>query len=674
MKNTMHLPISTPSPLASPMLKISNPQKRVERSADEGSMVDSTAKSRAAATGSRASSILSDLPHNDASAPEPMLSAKRLHDKNASKARCNKKLKVPSPSDEDAKVGFHIKWHDIPIFVSLKKDGRLCYRAYKNESLDWTEQNWTKTFRCRIPLIHAMDIALAPDVCACYEEGDLQTAHISVKRKVIKMYLFKKIVELSVAAPVDDPVIEAEVAENIHIGAQINLDIESLVASGDLCVGTHNRHEVPVYAYLKRNGNSDFVHFRVHAREILPLELPSLRVQAGEIKFNESYDLGSIKATKAQILALLNPSRLPQKGMSPILFAGGPLLMIFKASETNQAVGVTTQALQPLAVARRSEDDSLTEVTKAAESAVGKLQAALAKRQQDIDSRKNKITSDKAQVMAYEDLLKKRERDFKAKEDAFEAKKELLQQQKDELKKAQLKLKHDENLFEEKQKATPPAAVTLAKRDSLKKWEAKLNQRELDVKHQEEHWVKDKEASFKAREQELEAANADLQRREDELQELQENAAVSVTFALNPGDPHSAITSPFLNAPTKKLMILDVPQHLAFDHVFKKVTSGKPNGGMLWEKGRRSVTITDGPFKGTSFTESRMLSEVVPIVVDGTLKPGKLIQSGESFSVHEKDGVRKLVQDLDRDSLVEYQGKYYASCKLLKEIVQDEAF
>lgn len=323
-----------------------------------------------------------------------------------------------------------------------------------------------------------------------------------------------------------------------------------------------------------------------------------------------------------------------------------------------------------------SEDDSLSEATKAAESAFGKLQAALARRQQSIDYRENKITSDKARFTADESDLKKRERDFKMREDAFEAEKKQFQKQKKNLKEAQLKLKHDENLLKEKPKAVLLEGATPTAEGSLRKWEPKLKLRELDVRHQEEHWVKEKEALFKAREQELDADKADLQRREDEFQERQkrQEQAAGDRSALVPGDSLAATSLNSPNACQKKPMTLEIPQYLAFDDIFKEITSDKPNGGMLWEKEHRPVTMTSEPFRGTSFTESRMLSEVSPIAVIGTLKPGKVIEGGESFSVYEKDRIRKLVQDLDRGSLVEYQGKYYVCRKLLKEIVVDEAF
>lgn len=293
-------------------------------------MANSRIENRAAVSGSRASSILSDSPYSDSGTPEPTLSAKRPRNGNGSGGRCNKKLKVPSPTDEDVKVGVHIKWHDVPIFVSLKRDGRLCYRAYKNESPDWTEQEWTDTFRSKIPLIHTEDVVFGPEVCKGYKEGNLQTAQVGVKCKIVKKYLVAKTEEIPVAAPVIDTINKAEIAGDIRVRAQISLDAPILDAKGDLRVGTHIRHEVPVYAYLKRNSGSDFVYFRIHAREILPLELPSPRVQAGEIKFDENYDLGSIEATKAQIFALLNQPRLSSIGMSPITVVGRALLTILK--------------------------------------------------------------------------------------------------------------------------------------------------------------------------------------------------------------------------------------------------------------------------------------------------------------------------------------------------------
>jgi hypothetical protein len=122
---------------------------------------------------------------------------------------------------------------------------------------------------------------------------------------------------------------------------------------------------------------------------------------------------------------------------------------------------------------------------------------------------------------------------------------------------------------------------------------------------------------------------------------------------------------------------LDIPQGLTFEDVFGKLDNNQPNGGIFREKNPRNKVFTDVPLSGISFNEIRVLSDVFVrgIEVDGQPMNQKLAtKEGETYSIYSKDGVRKLVKDLDQGSFIEFKGKWYICRTLLKEQVEDEAF
>ncbi|CZR51840.1 uncharacterized protein PAC_01717 [Phialocephala subalpina] len=569
---------------------------------------------------------------------------------------------------EDVHIGHHTDWSEVKVWANVNGGGILIVRAKKDKTApDVVAKAWPKEFRFdskKISLYLALEKVEIKLEIAKYFTGDLDKATKETKRDLILEYLAAK-----------------------HEGRQVRIITEQspgAEAIPDIRVGSHRHYGTlaSVYAFVS-NGH---VRFRLHEDEIrlqCGLLLPKMAVDYYDIAFSLEYQYCKPEDAKDYIKGALTKLECPEPD--------GTL-----STDGNGAF--PTKPLDVILGAE--EDEGMIHALLDFENAGKRLKAETEKREEALSNRHAGLTKEKENLILQQKVLDKREKDLHKLAKVLEDKEQFLNGEEKRLKEQLETLEEKEQMLKEQEDRQTKVQMSLDQRkidldnerDQQVSRGIEIDRQQADVQRREANLDReDREAAAIANSDELtrirdkyDILEGIVKQREDFIKEKEaERNDLAKTLRAKEeeitanGDELTAKNNENVELKTQKdnlakeLAIYKNPIHLRLDHgltfenSFTKLHDENPNAGMFVEDRKKSV-VGKGRYADLKFLAYRTL-QFPAVKVDGTLIQSGFDYGGFKFSVYEKDGLIKMVQDLQPGMLRQQDGQVLITYSCLKQ-------